>query len=178
MARTSSAASGLRFCGMIELPVVKASLSSTKLNGVAAPDHDLLGKARQMHAGERGGGEKFDREIAVGDGVERIGGGPVEAERRGGCIAVDRERGAGERRGAERQLVHSAPAIGEPAAVAADHLDIGHQMMAEGHRLGDLQMGEARHHRVAPASSARSISAPCKSRIAASMRSIAARTHS
>ena len=28
------------------------------------------------------------------------------------------------------------------------HLDIGHQMVAEGHRLGRLQMGEARHQRV------------------------------
>ena len=31
LARTSSAASGLRFCGMIELPVVKASDSRMKL---------------------------------------------------------------------------------------------------------------------------------------------------
>src|SRR5438046_2799288 len=30
LARTSSAASGFRFCGMIELPVVKASLSRIK----------------------------------------------------------------------------------------------------------------------------------------------------
>ena len=32
LARTSSAASGLRFCGMIELPVVKASLSAINRN--------------------------------------------------------------------------------------------------------------------------------------------------
>ena len=78
-----------------------------------------------MRAGERSGGEKLDREIAVGDGVERIGGGPVEAERGGGRVAVDREGGAGERGGAERAFVEPTPAIGEAAAVAPEHLDIG-----------------------------------------------------
>ncbi len=34
LARVSSAASGLRFCGMMELPVVKASLRRMKLKGV------------------------------------------------------------------------------------------------------------------------------------------------
>ena len=118
-----------------------------KAEPVAAPEHDLLGKARQMRAGERRRGEEFDREIAVGDGIERICRRPVEAQRRGGRLAVDRERGAGQRRGAQRQFVEPPPAIGEPAAVAPEHLDIGQQMMAEGHRLGDLEMGEARHHR-------------------------------
>ena len=33
LARVSSAASGLRFCGMIELPVVKASDSEMNRNG-------------------------------------------------------------------------------------------------------------------------------------------------
>ena len=33
LARVSSAASGLRFCGMIELPVVKASDREMKRNG-------------------------------------------------------------------------------------------------------------------------------------------------
>ena len=36
--------------------------------------------------------------------------------------------------------------VGEAAAVARRHLDIGEQMMAERHRLRRLQMGEARHH--------------------------------
>src|SRR5665811_1794860 len=33
------------------------------------------------------------------------------------------------------------------AAIARRHFDIGQQMMAEGHRLRGLQMGETRHHR-------------------------------
>ena len=36
----------------------------------------------------------------------------------------------------------------------AEHLDISQQMMAEGDRLRGLQMGEARHHRVAACASA------------------------
>ena len=104
---------------------MKASLSRMKPNASLAPDHDLLGEARQMRAGERRGGEELDREIAVGDGVERIGRRPVEAERRGGRVAVDRKRGAGERGGAERAFVEPAAAIGEAAAVAPEHLDIG-----------------------------------------------------
>ena len=112
-----------------------------------APDHDLLGKARQMHGGDRGGGEGLQHEIAVGHRVERVRHRPVEAERLRGHLAVDRKRGAGERRGAERGLVQPLARIGEAAAVARRHLDIGEQMMAEGHRLRGLQMREARHHR-------------------------------
>ena len=73
--------------------------------------------------------------------------GPVKAERGGGRVTVDRKGGPGECRRTERAFVEAAPAIGEPAAVAPEHLDIGQQVMTEGHRLGDLQMGVARHHR-------------------------------
>ena len=38
-------------------------------------------------------------------------------------------------------------ASAKPAAVAVEHLHIGEQMMAEGDRLGRLQMGEAGHDR-------------------------------
>jgi hypothetical protein len=62
-------------------------------------------------------------------------------------MAVDREGGAGKRGGAERAFVEALARIAEAAAIARQHLDIGQQMMAEGHRLRRLQMGEARHHR-------------------------------
>ena len=44
--------------------------------------------------------------------------------------------GAGEGGGAERAFVEPPPRIGEAAAVARKHLDIGEQVMAEGHGLG------------------------------------------
>ncbi len=98
-----------------------------------------------MRRRDRGGRERLEREVAIGDAVERIGGRPVEAERLGGHVAVDRERGAGERRRAERTFVEALARVLEAPRVAPQHLDIGHEMMAEGDRLRRLQMGESRH---------------------------------
>ena len=92
-----------------------------------------------MRPGQRRGGEKLDREIAVGDGIDRIRGRAVEAERGGGPVAVDRKSGAGERGGAERGLIEAAATIGEAAAVAPEHLHIRQQVMAEGDWLGRLE---------------------------------------
>ena len=63
-------------------------------------------------------------------------------------MPVDRETGAGQRGASERALIHSHPAIGKARDIPLKHFKIGQQMMAERHRLGDLEMGEARHHRV------------------------------
>ena len=97
LARTSSAASGLRFCGMIEEPVVNLSDSLHQPGERRGPDHDLLGEPRQMHGGDRSRRQRLHHEVAVGDGVERIRRRPVEAERLRGHVAVEIERGAGER---------------------------------------------------------------------------------
>ena len=71
-----------------------------------------------------------------------------ETERLRSRFAVDREAGSGQRRTAERAFVHPRARIGKPAAVTPEHLDIGHQVKAEGHGLRCLQMGEPRHQRV------------------------------
>ena len=71
----------------------------------------------------------------------------VEAEGCRGHGAVDRKGGAGERGCAERALVEALACIGEAAAVASEHLDIGEEMVAEGDRLRGLQMGEPGHDR-------------------------------
>ena len=60
-------------------------------------------------------------------------------------MTIDRERGAGERGGAERRFIQPLAGVLETTAVARGHLDIGKQMMAEGHRLRGLQMREAGH---------------------------------
>ena len=111
------------------------------------PHHDFLGKARQMHRGNRRRRQSLHGEVAVGDGVERIGRRPVEAERLGRHVAVERERRAGERGRTERHFVEPLARVGEAATVTRGHLDISQEMMPEGHRLRRLQMGEARHHR-------------------------------
>ena len=43
-------------------------------------------------------------------------------------------------------LFEPRPRVAEASAVARDHLDIGEKVVAEGHGLRGLQMGEARHH--------------------------------
>ena len=148
LARTSSAASGLRFCGMIDEPVVKRSESATKPNcGVAQSTISSAKRERctaQIEAAESASSAKSRSATEV----ERVRRRAVEAERLRGRLAVDRERGAGKRRRAERRFVQPLAAIGEAAAVARKHLDIGEEMMAEGDRLRALQMREARHHRV------------------------------
>ena len=101
-----------------------------------------------MHDGDGAGRQRFQHKIAVGDGVERIRHRPRKTERLRGHAAIDRERRSGKRGGAERAFVEPRPRIGEAAAVARRHLDIGEQMMAEGHGLRRLQMGETRHYRV------------------------------
>ena len=93
----------------------------------------------------RGGGQGFEHEVAVGHAIERIGGRAIETERFRREGAVDRKGGAGERRSAERTLVEPRAGVTETAAIAENHLDIGEEMVAEGHRLGGLQMGEAGH---------------------------------
>ena len=101
-----------------------------------------------MHHGDAGGGTEFDGEIPVADGVQRILGDVLEAELAGRECAIDGKRGSGQRRGAERHHVGAAPAVGETLSVAYQHLMPGQQVMAEGHRLGGLQMGEAGHQGV------------------------------
>ena len=114
----------------------------------AHPDHQLLGQARDVGHGERRRGEEFDREVAVGHRVERVLAHAVEAELARHRLAVDRKAGAGQRRGAQRQAVDPLAAVGEALGVAAEHLEVRHQVVAEGHRLRDLHMGEARHQDV------------------------------
>ena len=98
-----------------------------------------------MHRRDRGCGERFHHEVAVGHRVERIRGRAVEAERFRGHRAVEPERGAGKRRSAERAFVQALARIREAAAVARRHLHIRQQMMPERHRLRGLQVREARH---------------------------------
>ncbi len=69
----------------------------------------------------------------------------VEAQGLGHAQSVDREGGAGQGGGAQRQAVDAAARILHALGVAAEHLDIGQHVVAEGDRLRHLQVGEARH---------------------------------
>ena len=119
LARTSSAASGLRFCGMIDEPVVNLSDRATKPNcGVVQMTISSARRDRCMAAiGRRRQG--LEGEIAIGHAVERVGAsaGRSRAPWRWRQRSIGKG-GAGERRGAERAFVEAPPGIGEAAAVA------------------------------------------------------------
>ena len=111
----------------------------------AGPQYQLLGEARQVHHRQRGGGAEFDGEVAVGNAVQRVAGYRIEAQQLAGQAAVDRVGGAGQGGTAQRHAVDPLAAVEQALAVAAEHLEPGQQVVAEGHRLGGLQMGEAGH---------------------------------
>jgi hypothetical protein len=111
------------------------------------PDDELFRQARDVRHHQRGCRAELDGEVAVGHRVERVLAHAFEAQRAGHPFAVDRVTGAGECRGTERQPIDPAPAIGQALDIAREHFHIGHQVMAEGDRLGHLQMRESRHDR-------------------------------
>ena len=61
-------------------------------------------------------------------------------------MAVDGKAGAGKGCGTQGAFIDPRPAVREPRPVACDHFMIRHQVMAEGNRLGGLQVRETRHH--------------------------------
>ena len=99
-----------------------------------------------MHEDQRGGGRELDGEIAIGHRVERVFAERLEAEFLRHALAVNRKRGAGQRRGAQRQAVDAPPAVGKALPVALEHLEVGEQVVSEGDRLGHLHVREARHY--------------------------------
>jgi hypothetical protein len=108
------------------------------------PDHELLGEPRQVHgadgAAERVSSAKSRSETHPANWPS-AGRSPAPSPSSPGRWG----RGAGQRGGAQRAFVHPGARRAKRPAVAAEHLDIGQQMVAEGHRLGRLQMGEAGH---------------------------------
>ena len=99
-----------------------------------------------MHRRDRGTPQKLQRKVPVRDGIDRVGGRAIEAEIIRGRLPIDRKTGASECCRPERAFVQPFSPVGKPPAITPEHLDIGHEMVAEGDGLGCLQMGEARHH--------------------------------
>ena len=110
---------------MIDEPVQNACGSLRKPNSVV--DQRIHSSAQPLRCSAIMARQKanLQREVAVAGGVEAVGGDALEAELLGDHVAVDGDRRAGERRGAERQLVHAAAAIGEPLAVALELFAVG-----------------------------------------------------
>ena len=120
----------------------------------AGPENHVFREPRKVDGQQRGGGAKFDGEIAVAHGVHgilrelRFAARVHEAEQFGDEHAIERQRGAGNRAAAERADVHAAAAIPKPLAVALQHLDVGEQMVREINGLRALQMRVAGNEHV------------------------------
>ena len=112
----------------------------------AAPEDDLLRQAGQVHHAGGDDRRQLDAEIPVGHAVQAVLAGAVEAQRRGGGVAVDGVGGARQRAAAQGADVHPLFPVRKAVHVPQEHLHIGQQVMAEGDRLGPLQMGVAGHH--------------------------------
>ena len=138
--RSSSAASGFFFCGMIELPLVQASDRTTKPN--SSLDHRTSSAPRrercvaQVAAAERKSRTKSRFETAS---IE-FGDHAVEAELGGDHAAVGVEVHAGQRAGAERETGDLRTHEAEPLAVAREHPHVGEQVVGEVDGLGALQV--------------------------------------
>ena len=121
----------------------------------AAPEDQVLGDARQVHAEQRARRRELDEDVAIGDGVHgvlrdlRPALGIGEAQRLRGKLAVDRQRGAGDGPGAQRAPVGLGRHLGKTPAVAVEHLEPREQVMRQVHRLRPLQVCVAGNEDVA-----------------------------
>ena len=132
--------------GIIELPVENASATRTKPN--AGFDHHVISSASRLRwtIPSATAADRLDHEIAVRDRIERVRADAIEAELHRGRLTIERISGARQRPRPERRDVDPFPGIGQPAAVALGHLDIGEQVMGEQDRLCRLDVGRARQH--------------------------------
>ena len=132
----------LRHDGTARRPCVGQADETIRLR---RPYDHFFGQPRQMKRRLCGGRKELKREVAVGNRVQTVRHGAVKAKRQCRCGAIN-WKGCPRKCGrAQGGLVQPAAAIGKAAAIALCHFIIGHQVVAERHRLGDLQMREARH---------------------------------
>ena len=89
------------------------------------PEHDLPAEAREVHGADRRRREVVEREVSVGDRIERVGVGPLEAEVRGERVSVDVPVESGQRPGASRHVRGGLGGAEEAAGVALEHPEIG-----------------------------------------------------
>ncbi len=106
------------------------------------PEHELLADPREVDEERRGRVEVVEREVAIGDRIDRVA---HRVRRR-----RERQRRAGERAGTERRRCRLRGREREPRAVALEHLDPREQVVADRHRLRPLQMGVPGHRRLRP----------------------------
>ncbi len=96
----------------------------------------MLGHQRQDEG-------ELDGEVAVAHGVEAVGGDALEPEPRSNVVPIDRQARARQGRGAQRQDVRPAAAVGQPQPVALELLAVGQPVVRGQDRLRPLDVGIA-----------------------------------
>src|SRR4029079_19331654 len=87
-------------------------------------EKDVSGEPRQVREEQRRGVEIVRGEVAVGDGVDGVARRAGESEGLRQTLAIDLERSAGDRAGAERACIAALERVREPREITRQHLDV------------------------------------------------------
>ena len=112
----------------------------------ARPQHDLLGKARQVHGHDGAGVMQIEQEITVGNRIERVGDHARKAKFGSRHLAIERIARTGKRGSTKRAVVGGIKGGLQARKVAREHPEIRQQMMREQHGLSVLHMRVARQN--------------------------------
>ena len=118
---------------------------------LAHPDDEFFAQSTDVQHAQRGRRRELDGEIAVADRVQTVltdlrrAVRVHHAQRAGHAFAVQRIRGACQRRRAQWQAVGACTHFQQTFLVTRKHFHISQQMVSKAHRLRDLQMREAGH---------------------------------
>lgn len=126
-----------------DLDEAVAEAQEVELGG--APEEEVLGEAAEVEHGDGEHGAAFGEVVDGGDGTVGVDLEGVEAEQRGGVVAVDGEAGGGDGAGAEGGLVDPGEGGEQAGSVAFEALDHCHEVVAEGGGLGGLVVGVGGH---------------------------------
>ena len=101
-----------------------------------------------MEQRPRGRVGEVEREIAIADRVEAVGGEPLEAQQLADHLAVDGKRGPGDGADAERKRAAALQDEPQRLGVADEHRPVAAEKISERDGLGALPVGVGRKDRL------------------------------
>ena len=110
------------------------------------PQHDFLGKTRQMHRHDGAGVMQIEQEITVGNRIERVGNHARKAKFGSRHLAIERIARTGKRGSTQRAVVGGIKGGLQARKVAREHPGVRQQMMRQQHGLSMLHVRIARQN--------------------------------
>ena len=86
--------------------------------------------------------------IAIGDAIEAVTGRRCETQPTGQLLTVDFISGSRQRAASQRADIEALERVLQTAFITGQHFNVGQTPVRKSHRLGALQMGITRHHRI------------------------------